>query len=825
MSNLQNNQGQGQPPNRFNQAPQVNQADIQALTAAVQALTGQMLAPNNLGNAMNTLNATVAANNNALQNRNHNVAQVPTFNGGNQDPITWLNEFNATATANRWNDAQKLQVVPAYLKGPAAVWYQAAVLAPINAWAAAANVNNFEHAFLTRFRTAAMLLNYAGQTTSEITELTKLVAALTEQITEIGKKVTGNRPPPRSDSRNPNVPSGPNRTIVCYTCGEAGHVSRRCPNNATNTSVTNPVIAPVVTTTPPTSATNDTQSLVQELLKHGASAGGVDAKPDKSSISLNTLFEAYPAQRRSQMRRAEPYSRPVVSEEEESSQPLDIPTAPIDIPKTVEPMIVTEMAETSSKAIERTTVNIAAKKKKAPVVKKKKKMNLQPLISLHVPPYSMVDDIKNQQARITFGQLLEVAPKCRSELIRGIRKPTVRKMNLGEQETEDTATALYCDATVKGTEIPLIIDSGAAGIVTEAESYAAIVGNDWLSKVRANIDYESSTMNLTWNKRTIGVPVEYRLMPQEKRKLQGLIDSSSPPKEDDDGSEKEDTDEEETDDDSIKEEEEEFEDDEPEERVFFTMQFEKPRRPTRIRYRNNKKKAEVRKRDPLPESSVILDCKFANVVIDAIYPCEDFVLTNEGIYLGKCFHTWGHLQHLNQKFKTTPPKKATWVYDWKGPKAKCWCRNSLYSPEDACYFCQDDLITYQSVCRLSSTILKELSRGRCDDGVVPSEEQRKFALTNQLYNQLVLEKVAAENDRQLCYHCGQKTHLEYERLSKEVEYYHVEVESGIETTPTTIKMKVGTLPTDLELPLLRFLVQRRGNFAWSSSELGRTNLI
>lgn len=375
MSNLQNNQGQGQPPNRFNQAPQVNQADIQALTAAVQALTGQMLAPNNLGNAMNTLNATVAANNNALQNRNHNVAQVPTFNGGNQDPITWLNEFNATATANGWNDARKLQVVPAYLKGPAAVWYQAAVLAPINAWAAAANVNNFEHAFLTRFRTAAMvemwateldqrqqqpnesvdeyassiqelyqrvndaafaypdnlqarkfvsglqpelymavkpfgdqtladaigrakgceltlrsgktkLLNYAGQTTSEITELTKLVAALTEQITEIGKKVTGNRPPPRSDSRNPNVPSGPNRTIVCYTCGEAGHVSRRCPNNATNTSVTNPVIAPVVTTTPPTSATNDTQSLVQELLKQLNSASNTTTTNGQQS-SLN----------------------------------------------------------------------------------------------------------------------------------------------------------------------------------------------------------------------------------------------------------------------------------------------------------------------------------------------------------------------------------------------------------------------------------------------------------------------------------------------------------------------------------------------------------
>jgi hypothetical protein len=372
MSNF--NQGQGQPPNRLNQA-QVNQADIQALTAAVQALTGQMLAPNNLGNAMNNLNATVAANNNALQNRNHNVAQVSSFSGGNQDPITWLNEFNATATANGWNAARKLQIVPAYLKGPAAVWYQAAVLAPINAWAAAANVNSFEHAFLTRFRTAAMvemwateldqrqqqpnesvdeyassiqelyqrvndaafaypdnlqarkfvsglqpelymavkpfgdqtladaigrakgceltlrsgktkLLNYAGQTTSEITELTKLVAALTEQVTEIGKKVTTGNRPPRSDGRNPNVPPGPNRSIVCYTCGEAGHISRRCPTNSTNTSNPNPVNATVATTTTPLVTTNDTQSLVQELLKQLNSANSATTSSGQQS-SLN----------------------------------------------------------------------------------------------------------------------------------------------------------------------------------------------------------------------------------------------------------------------------------------------------------------------------------------------------------------------------------------------------------------------------------------------------------------------------------------------------------------------------------------------------------
>jgi hypothetical protein len=31
-------------------------------------------------------------------------------------------------------------------------------------------------------------------------------------------------------------------------------------------------------------------------------------------------------------------------------------------------------------------------------------------------------------------------------------------------------------------------------IVTEADSYAAIVGNDWLRKVKANVDYETNVM-------------------------------------------------------------------------------------------------------------------------------------------------------------------------------------------------------------------------------------------------------------------------------------------------------------------------------------------
>ncbi|CAG8777458.1 4648_t:CDS:1, partial [Rhizophagus irregularis] len=99
----------------------------------------------NVNNALNNLNAVVTANNNAMLNRGVQAAPVLTFYGRNQDTITWLNEFNNACAANGWNAARKLQVMPAYLKGTAAVWWQTVVNNPINAWGGAANNNTFEH--------------------------------------------------------------------------------------------------------------------------------------------------------------------------------------------------------------------------------------------------------------------------------------------------------------------------------------------------------------------------------------------------------------------------------------------------------------------------------------------------------------------------------------------------------------------------------------------------------------------------------------------------------------------------------------------------------
>ncbi|CAB4374102.1 unnamed protein product [Rhizophagus irregularis] len=142
-------------------------------------------------------------------------------------------------------------------------------------------------------------------------------------------------------------------------------------------------------------------------------------------------------------------------------------------------------------------------------------------------------------------------------MLESLRKPGTRSSKMAAQFSNQynlNATALYCDATIKGREIPLIIDSRAAGsivscrllndlgiainqpsttlminvngerrrplgevlnfpvtikgmtisidvVVTDAMDYSAIVGNDWLAKGNE-----------------IEVPVEYLEMPMERRK-------------------------------------------------------------------------------------------------------------------------------------------------------------------------------------------------------------------------------------------------------------------------------------------------------------------
>lgn len=130
----------------------------------------------------------------------------------------------------------------------------------------------------------------------------------------------------------------------------------------------------------------------------------------------------------------------------------------------------------------------------------------------------------------------------------------------------DRTSALYCEASIKHIKFPLIVDSGSAGsiislsllkdldmeitrasktvmvnvngerrrplgavsdiplkihgciipmdaIVTDADSYSAIVGNDWLRKTKAVIDYNNNKMIIRWKDNVLEVVTECQEMP------------------------------------------------------------------------------------------------------------------------------------------------------------------------------------------------------------------------------------------------------------------------------------------------------------------------
>src|SRR5215211_8416281 len=102
--------------------------------------------------------------------------------------------------------------------------------------------------------------------------------------------------------------------------------------------------------------------------------------------------------------------------------------------------------------------------KKKPAARKRQTQKTQPSISAHIQPYNIVADLQQQRANISFGQLFQISPKLRSDVRKSLRKPGVRttKIVAFSDHIAPNATALYCDANIRGQLIPLIIDTSAA---------------------------------------------------------------------------------------------------------------------------------------------------------------------------------------------------------------------------------------------------------------------------------------------------------------------------------------------------------------------------
>ncbi|CAG8617702.1 8196_t:CDS:2, partial [Ambispora leptoticha] len=84
---------------------------------------------NNLINTIQALNNWIQNQTNAVANNTNHLGQRETklikiilFAGGNQDPVTWIKEFECMAVANNFTNTRRLQIISAYLKNKAAIY-------------------------------------------------------------------------------------------------------------------------------------------------------------------------------------------------------------------------------------------------------------------------------------------------------------------------------------------------------------------------------------------------------------------------------------------------------------------------------------------------------------------------------------------------------------------------------------------------------------------------------------------------------------------------------------------------------------------------------
>ena len=96
----------------------------------------QQILTNVLGQNGLNINQTYTNMTNALNNvpvaqpRELSLVRVDDFSEKtDDDPFEWIDQFERAATANRWEDARKLEIAQGYFKGAAADWVKAATAA------------------------------------------------------------------------------------------------------------------------------------------------------------------------------------------------------------------------------------------------------------------------------------------------------------------------------------------------------------------------------------------------------------------------------------------------------------------------------------------------------------------------------------------------------------------------------------------------------------------------------------------------------------------------------------------------------------------------
>ena len=138
------------------------------------------------------------------------------------------------------------------------------------------------------------LMAYSMQKDNTTIKLLNVVNALTQQIANMEQRLAaGNAATPVATPPNvPPVANNPNtvvrrnpptgRPITCYTCGQPGHISRRCPTNPNANQTIPPIIQPQGTTPKNNNTVTIDAAALQQLINK------VNSGPTtNNNVSLN----------------------------------------------------------------------------------------------------------------------------------------------------------------------------------------------------------------------------------------------------------------------------------------------------------------------------------------------------------------------------------------------------------------------------------------------------------------------------------------------------------------------------------------------------------
>ena len=131
--------------------------------------------------------------------RETRLVELPIFKGGEQDPLTWLNDFYDACTANNITEERMLTILPAYLKGTAYTWWMD-VGHGIIEWTDNINTNlSFVHRFRRKWCTSHQKSRWMSQLRSRTQKSGETVDEYWDAVMGLYQRVDPNRNYPAED--------------------------------------------------------------------------------------------------------------------------------------------------------------------------------------------------------------------------------------------------------------------------------------------------------------------------------------------------------------------------------------------------------------------------------------------------------------------------------------------------------------------------------------------------------------------------------------------------------------------------------------------------